>query len=152
MDLDETTSAYHEAGHVLIAHLLGGEVLETTLETELDGHRGHTQVAWRGLASRDLARASAFVALAGPIAETLWRGEEPHEESFGAWASDWSEVESALDAVAEEEERERVRSHWIATVVAHLRDPASWELLCRVADHLEAHGTLDRDLLADVLP
>ena len=74
MDLDETTSAYHEAGHVLIAHLLGGEVLETTLETELDGHRGHTQVAWRGLASGDLARASAFVALAGPIAETLWRG------------------------------------------------------------------------------
>lgn len=152
MELDETTSAYHEAGHVLIAHLLGGEVLETTLETEREGHRGHTAVAWRGLATDDLARASAFVALAGPIAETLWKGEEPLEETFGAWASDWSEVEAALDAVTEPQERERIRSQWIASVVAHLRDPESWEHLCRVADHLEAHGTLDRQLLEDVLP
>ncbi|MGK0300800.1 MAG: hypothetical protein ACI89X_001674, partial [Planctomycetota bacterium] len=29
--------------------------------------------------------------------------------------------------------------------------PLVWEVLCRIADALEAHGTLDDDLLDDVL-
>ena len=30
-DLDDETAAYHEAGHALVAHLLGGEVVQCTI-------------------------------------------------------------------------------------------------------------------------
>ena len=66
-NLDATIAAYHEAGHVLVAHLLGGQVVETTLESERADHVGHTAVAWHGLDEPELAQCSALVALlAGP--------------------------------------------------------------------------------------
>ena len=35
-DLDPTTASYHEAGHVLMAHLLGGRVVGASIE-RIDG-------------------------------------------------------------------------------------------------------------------
>jgi|GEM_PF-1558109 len=158
---DDALAAYHEAGHVVVAHLAGGRVVESTIESEHDGHRGHTVVAWTGVAwsgaagtgasAREAATASALAALGGPIAETLWLGDEPDAEALSAWRADWDEVEAALDAHVPVDEREGTRSAWIARVVAALRDAVIWERVCRVADHLEAHGGLEADDLDELL-
>lgn len=152
MDADLTLNAYHEAGHVLMAHLLGGEVLETTLEMELEGHLGSTSVEWRGVDDLERTRRSSLVALAGPVAEVLWRGETMLHQDFSAWLADWAEVEAGLAACASEAEREQTRIQWLGEIAQTLQDAETWERLCRVADGLEAHGTLDRALLAELLP
>lgn len=152
MDLDLATAAYHEAGHVLLAHLLGAEVRETTLESERDAHVGHTAVAWTGSGAADSRRGSALVALAGPVAEVLWRGGDVLEEDLSAWRADWAEADAVLEVLAPTGEREALRRRWLDELARILGDPETWERLCRVADALEAHGTLDRALLDELLP
>lgn len=54
-------TAYHEAGHVLMAHLLGGKVRQVTIEPDNDDgpdRHGDTQVLWRrsGIGERSLPR------------------------------------------------------------------------------------------------
>ena len=74
-DLDTITGAYHEAGHVVMAHMLGGEVVHVTIENDDDELLGLTTVRWRKSDDAERRRCSALVALAGPVAETRWRGE-----------------------------------------------------------------------------
>ena len=69
-----TAESWHEAGHALAAHLLGARVNLLTLESELDGHGGHAEIDWTGVSNQ--TRGSALVALAGPVAELVYRGEE----------------------------------------------------------------------------
>lgn len=148
---DDALAAYHEAGHVVVAHLVGGRVVEASIESEHDGHRGHTQVVWSNASTDEVRVGSALAALGGPIAETLWLGDEPDASALGAWRADWEEVEAALADAASDEDRDALRSSWIARVVSALRDPVAWERACRVADHLEAHGTLEEDQIEDLL-
>lgn len=150
-DLDVTTAAYHEAGHVLMAHLLGGNVTLATIESEDEELQGTTIVRWHGLAHNERQRHSALVAIAGPIAEARWRGEAMTLDAFSAWQADWHEIQTALTALAEPDEQENLLRQWLGEVHRQLDDPHVWEGLCRVADALEAHATLDDDLLDDVL-
>lgn len=150
-DLDSVTAAYHEAGHVLMAHLLGGEVVHSTLEHDDGDFMGQTEVVWRGRDEAARRRCSALVALAGPVAESRWRGQAGLLDALTAWRADWQEVQLALSEAAEPGDQPRLLQRWLGEVTRRLADPAAWELLCRIADALEAHQTLDDDLLAELL-
>jgi hypothetical protein len=150
-DLDTVTGAYHEAGHVLMAHLLGGEVVHVTLESEDEEVMGHTTVRWHTTSEAQRRRCSALTALAGPVAETRWRGQPDLLDGLTAWRADWREVEVALAAEALHKDPRQQLDQWLREVVSQLQDPVAWEHLCRIADALEAHGTLDDVLLDDVL-
>lgn len=150
-DQDPTTAAYHEAGHALMAHRLGGRVLEVSLEDEDDGLHGRTSIRWRAAAGAEQSRRSALVALAGPLAELHWRGDLDDADALSAWRADWREVRHAL-AVHHDQDSDTLLQNWLAEVRQVLTDAAEWERLCRLADALEAHGTLDADLLVDLLP
>ena len=153
-DLDTITGAYHEAGHVVMAHILGGEVVEVTIENDEDELMGLTTVRWRSSSESERRRASALVALAGPVAETRWRGEADMLDTLTAWRGDWHEIAQALTAEAAATptiDPVRLLHQWLHEVLQQFEDPGVWEHLCRVADALEAHGTLDDVLLDDVL-
>ncbi|MCK5942089.1 MAG: M50 family metallopeptidase [Planctomycetes bacterium] len=149
-DLDTVTSCYHEAGHVLMAHLLGGRVVEASIEHDGDGFAGSTSVEWTGLDAGEHARRSAMVALAGPVAEAHWRGAARQLDALTTWRADWQEVERAL-ATVPPAEREGALRQWLATVRSELTGATAWEHLCRLADMLEAHGTLDQTLIEATL-
>ncbi len=149
-DLDPVTASYHEAGHVLMAHLLGGRVVGASIEHEEAEWMGRTEVEWVGLASQEQARRSAMVALAGPVAEAWWKGEATVVDALTAWRADWQEVERALEAVPVAGRVDALRS-WLADVRFELLNEVAWEHVCRVADMLEAHGTLDETLVEDAL-
>ena len=89
-DLDPVTASYHEAGHVLMAHLLGGRVVSASIEHEEDEFMGHTAVEWHGLEPVEQARRSAMVALAGPVAEAHWRGSATLLDALTAWRADFA--------------------------------------------------------------
>lgn len=152
MDLDQPIAAYHEAGHILMAHQLGAEVLESTLDSENEDYYGHTAILWRGFPTEERRLRSAQVALAGPVAETLFLGESAFDQDLRAWRADWDEAESALNELSESSGRDELRRRWLTAIVAVLEPPPRWERLCRLADALEAHRTLDRSLLEDLLP
>lgn len=143
--LDADTAAYHEAGHAVMAHLLGGEVVECTIECDTEGVAGGATVRWALVPPAERARRSALVALAGPLAEARWRGE-PAPTDDDAWAADRREVDAALAALPSPRERTAALQRWLAEVARTFTDAETWECLCRVADGLAAHGTLDRDL------
>jgi len=149
-DLDPVTASYHEAGHVLMAHLLGGRVVGASVEPDEERLMGQTSVEWSGLDRVERARRSGMVALAGPVAESWWRGEAGLLDALTAWRADWLEVEQALSAVAEGE-RAATLQRWLVEVRTALLSDVAWEHLCRVADMLEAHGTLDDALIMDAL-
>ena len=103
--------AWHEAGHALAAHLLGGAVREVTLESELDGFEGHVAVQWGPVGDREEARRSALVALAGPVAELVFRGDDVLADpgALSAWRADWDEADAQLAIVLHAPCRGRVR-------------------------------------------
>ena len=155
-DLDTITGAYHEAGHVVMAHILGGEVVHVTIENDDDELLGLTTVRWRKSDDAERRRCSALVALAGPVAETRWRGEADLLDTLTAWHGDWQEIEQALAAETRAAngsngDAGRLLHQWLHEVLAQFEDTMIWEHLCRVAEALEAHGTLDDAMLDDVL-
>lgn len=148
--LDADTAAYHEAGHAVLAHLLGGEVVECTIEGDTAGVAGGATVRWALVPPAERARRSALVALAGPLAEARWRGE-PTPTDDDAWAADRREVDAALAALPTPRDRAATLQRWLAEVARTLAAAETWECVCRVADGLAAHGTLDRDLFLAAL-
>jgi hypothetical protein len=148
---DEATACYHEAGHAWMAHLLGGHVTLCTIEDEDGSCMGKTTITWRGIGGRELARKIALAALAGPVAEARWRGDMDLLESLAAWEADWREATRAIAAFAAPHERSSAMRALIDEAASAFDDEDCWEQLCRVADALEAHGTLDRDLFGDAI-
>ena len=149
-DLDATTASYHEAGHVLMAHLLGGRVVGASIEPDEEDLMGQTAIEWAGLDPVERSRRSAMVALAGPVTEAWWRGEATALDALTSWRADWQEVERALRIVPAGEREQTLRG-WVADVRSELLNDVAWECVCRVADMLEAHGTLDETLVEDAL-
>ncbi|MEM9380710.1 MAG: hypothetical protein AAGB93_12230 [Planctomycetota bacterium] len=149
-----TPEAWHEAGHALAAHLCGGTVREVTLESELDGHGGHVAVEWGPAGPAESARRSLTVALAGPVAELVFAGDEaledPHAPS--TWRADWAEAEAQLALLSPDpEERAATRERAVVELRSSFESADGYERLARIADALDAHETLDETLFVDAL-
>lgn len=148
--------AWHEAGHALAARLAGGRVLLVTLESEREEHEGHVEVDWSGVGAGPEARArlNALVALAGPLAELLREGEHvlADPDVLSSWRGDWSEARATLaEFELDPSEVERQLERLARELRTWFEDPRAEEQLARIADALDAHGTLDETLLADAL-
>lgn len=149
-DLDDETASYHEAGHALVAHLLGGEVVQCTIEDEDGDLHGSTTVRWRVADPIERARRIGLSALGGPLAEARFRGDMDVLESLTAWEDDWLQAQQALTAAgAAPAQQKQLLGRWVREVAGWFTDEDTWERLCRVADALAAHGTLDDELFVD---
>ena len=153
--MDEET-AYHEAGHALVATLLGGRVISVTIAPDDDdGPRrfGDTQVAWRrSLSERELRERGVQVALGGPVAEMLYTGDPFHPGLVAEWAGDW---QSAWELAASLMPDERKRLSYLEDLTRQLHrlldaEP-HWSALAALADNLLAHETLERDEVREIV-
>lgn len=145
--------AWHEAGHALIAHLLGGRVQHVTLEPDDGEQEGEVAVAWPH-SGEPLEVRSGRVALAGAVAELVFLGDDPDLDpaTLSAWRGDWNEACRCAAILEREPERRKVLlMTWIGEVHALLDAPGHEESLARIADALHAHGTLDDVLFVDAL-
>ena len=147
-------SAWHEAGHALAAWMLGAEVRFVTLESEHDEHQGHVDIGWPHEPDQEArARRSAIVAIAGPMAELVFRGEDDLEDPdvLSTWKYDWSAFERAVTFLAKGSSRLERAREIVASVREEFADPDTRERLARVADMLAAHGSLDETLFDDAV-
>ncbi|MCA9155895.1 MAG: hypothetical protein KDA38_13955 [Planctomycetales bacterium] len=154
--MDELT-AYHEAGHVLVALLLGAEIHSATIDPDRDDgpeRHGDTQIVWRndGSSPREMAERAVQVALAGPVAERLYGGEPFHPGFVAEWADDWR---LAWDAAATLIADERRRVHYLeqTTLRLHRRldQEPYWSALAALADNLLAHETLEGEQIDEIV-
>lgn len=149
--------AYHEAGHALVAYLLGGRVRQVTIEPDHDdGPRrgGDTQVIWRRTRADEVefAKKSVQVHLAGPVAEMIYSGEPYHPAFIAEWAADWQGASESA-ALLHREESKQVQFLEAVSITLHrqLQQDELWMALATLADQLLAHETLEWEQVEEVL-
>lgn len=149
--------AYHEAGHALMAFLLGGKVRLVTIEPDDDDgpdRQGDTQVLWRRSADTDegFAKKAVQVSLAGPVAEMIYTGDPYHPSLVAEWAADWQEAWEAATPLHREERKRLEYLEQVSIQLYHqLKQDEMWAALAALADNLLAHETLEREQVEEVL-
>lgn len=150
--------AYHEAGHALLAERLGGHVLMATIEpVDDDGPRRHgeTQIAWRtaDMTRQEFAMRQLQVALAGPVAEMIYSDEQYEPRLIREWWADWivatASIRELKPAITDDEVLQFVNKV-LKELIAYFSQDETWDRLAMLADHLEAHQSLDEDLLDEL--
>lgn len=157
-DDDETITAYHEAGHAVVAYALGARIESVGLWGEADEFLperfGEIRVNWgRVLPAADwqLQRELLSV-LAGPIAEMIYRGERIEPARYAPWQADWEHAVRCVSALSRDRNRQ-LELLRIACVELErrLRDDDCWAAIASVADELLAHEQLEEEQIADLL-
>ena len=150
-------TAYHEAGHALMALLLGGEVRLVTIEPENDdgpARFGDTQVLWRRSreGERQFAAKAVQVCLAGPVAEMIYSGEPFHPGHVPEWAGDWRDAWEAA-SLLHADERKRLAFLEQTCIQLHgmLQADNYWSALADLADNLLAHETLEWEQVEEIV-
>ena len=154
-DSDELT-AYHEAGHVVMALLTGGRVQHVTISPDRDdgpARYGDTSVLWPRdqYDQRELAQAMIRVSLAGPVVEMIYTGDPYHPGMMAQWAEDWRSAWAAASEL-EDNELRRLRMLELETkhLVQQLQDDDIWAAVAELADNLMAHEYLDAQQISDI--
>lgn len=149
--------AYHEAGHALMALMLGGEVRLVTIEPDNDdgpARQGDTQVLWRRSidGEKEFAKKAVQVSLAGPVAEMIYSGEPYHPGYVAEWAADWREAwEAAVPLHADERKRLKYLEDVSIQLYHRLKDVNLWSALASLADNLLAHQSLEGEQVKEIV-
>jgi len=149
--------AYHEAGHALMALLLGGKVKHVTIEPDNDDgpdRQGDTQVLWlrSGISDKDFAKNAVQVSLAGPVAEMIYSGDPYHPGLVAEWAADWREAwEAAVPLHADERRRLKYLEDVSIQLYHRLKEDDLWAALASLADNLLAHETLEGEQVEEIV-
>jgi len=142
------TAAYHEAGHAVIASVLGGKVVTVSIESESSEVDGDAVVAWKrgGRSDREMALDDIRVALAGPVAEMVHAGEYDYLRIREEHALDWKIALASLRSLGLTIDREAAMlQKTVAELYQTVRRDAIWSAIADVADLLAVHGTIEGD-------
>ena len=136
--------AIHEAGHAVVAILLGGVVDSVTIEVPDQSSAGATGVVWQKTSSRDQCINDMRVALAGPIAEMVFLGEYDYLRIKQEHAVDWEIVSEALQRLKLSEREAQKKVTDVANELHHrIRETEVWAAINDVAERLTLDGTID---------
>lgn len=158
MDHD-TLTAYHEAGHAVVAYALGATVEQVRLggfddTDELPQRFGDCRVNWGRVDPKtdwQLQR-ELLTVLAGPVAEMIYRDEPLHPALDGPSQGDWAHAwELCRAAVPAPELRTRVLESLISSLRQTMQRDAWWAAIAAVADELLAHEVLDQEQTDETL-
>jgi ATP-dependent Zn protease len=153
--MEET--AYHECGHAFMAAYLGGSVRFLTIEPDRDDgpdRFGDAQIVWRrdGMTAKEFHNKLVLVALAGPVAEMIYRGETLHPGFVAEWAHDWRQAwDAAGPILPNEQKRLAFLEEATRQLYELLRRDVHWSAVAALADNLLAHETLELDDIREVL-
>lgn len=151
--------AYHEAGHVVVGHLLGLQLLDTDILSDDEGGRGHTHFAhpgnWfhprRGFLTereKDLIERVLTTFLAGLAAESRFG----HADADGSGYDMDQSLREWVSYVAQTaEERSAALSGSLERAATMMERSEVWGAIEAVAASLLEHGHLDGRAAAQIV-
>jgi len=115
---------------------------------------GDTQIEWDAsrFSAIEYCHHLATVALAGPAAEMVFRGEPLHPGLVAEWSADWKAAWRAVDSLIPDERKRLEFLEQLAVELFRLfgRDDV-WSAVSAVVDELLAHESLDGEQVESVL-
>ena len=158
MDDEETFTAYHEAGHAVIAYALGATIESVQLGGEADewlpDRFGECRINWGRVDTRSnwQRQREILSVLAGPVAEMIYNGEPYHPGFVPEWANDWKEAwEVAEFLIPDERQRLAYLERTTSDLYQVLYRDDQWAALAAIVDNLVAHERLDGEEVQDIL-
>jgi len=148
------TAAYHEAGHAVVASILGGKVISVSIESESPELDGDAVVMWnRGGKNRRLAALDDIrVALAGPVAEMVYAGDYDYLRIRDEHAMDWTIALDSLRTLELSTDQEaKLLQETVAELYRTIRGDAVWSAIGDVADLLAVHETIEGDQVKETV-
>ena len=153
-ELEELT-AYHEAGHAVMAVVLGGRIIHVSIEPPDDDElkrSGESIVQWPAAPAREIEEAELKVSLAGPVTEMIYRSEVQVIASVPEFAADWHR---ALTGAARLKPKLAEQMNLISRAEIWLRhffeQDHHWAAVGAVADELLAHETVEHECLNEIV-
>lgn len=156
MTVEEVT-AYHEAGHVLMAIYVGARVHSVTVDPDWDDgpeRFGDAQISWpEGVFDeKTFLEKTILVALAGPVAEMIHTGDPFHPAMVGEWSGDWQQALRAASLLIKQQQARMKYLEEKTLSLYHLyRSDSYWSAIGDLVDHLLAHETLEEDMINDII-
>lgn len=150
-------SAYHEAGHAFVAFYVGARVRSVTIDPDRDEgpeRYADIKIEWPldRFTERELSENSVLVALAGPVAEMIHRGETLHPGFVAEWAADWKLAWRDATPYYPNERKRLLYLEQTSVRLYRLLDREDhWAALAAVVDNLLAHETLDGEEVEAIL-
>lgn len=153
----EEINAYHEAGHALLAILVGARVRHVTIEPDKDDgpdRFAEIQVEWPLdlFTGKEIRKKMVLVALAGPVAEMIHTGEPYHPGFQEEWAGDWQAAWDAAETIVPApQKRVTYLERTTRSIYELLDDDRHWAALAAIVDDLLAHETLEGDHVEEIV-
>jgi len=136
-------TAYHEAGHCVMAVLRGARASHATVSPEEDNFFGKVDIQWPD--KRTLANELSVI-LAGPVAEMIYRGEPLHPGFVPEWTLDWQQAWAlARPRAVSDIKCLEMMEQLIAKLHRSLSNERVWAAIAAVQDLLMAHEDIEHE-------
>ncbi|MEQ1827412.1 MAG: hypothetical protein ABL921_15750 [Pirellula sp.] len=142
-DEEQLRTAYHEAGHCVMATLCGAKTSRASIACEEPKYYGQVEIHWpSGSSLADKLN----VALAGPVAEMIYRSEPLHPGLVDEWSEDWKQAwVLARPQMGDDRRCLRMLEQLVAQLYKTLSQDSYWAAIAAVQDLLLAHEEIDND-------
>lgn len=148
----ETLTAYHEAGHALMAVACGGRIVHVSIvPPDDDGlpRFGESIVQWPTAPAKEIDMAELKVSLAGPISElTFDESRVAISECQEFWA-DWQRAVETVNRLTPANKTQTMLSAVEKQVWDFFDNQNAWAATAAIADLLLAHETIEHDEVSD---
>lgn len=148
------TTAYHEAGHAVVACVQGGRIVRITIEPDEDDLYGDTEVAWQmnNVDRKQHILREIRTLMAGPITEAIYTEQEDIFEVTTESSADWLRAAQFASQLFPSAGKQ---SKLLAQLAQEVRDLIGrdkiWSAIAALADELEAHETLEQEPVEEIL-
>ena len=156
MDFDLTeVTAYHEAGHAVMAVVLGAKVIHASIEPPDDdglARTGESIVQWPAGNAQAIEAAEMKVSLAGPVVERIYTGDVREICEIPEFAADWSRAtQSSQSLTSSITQCAQLLRQTEASIRDFFDDDNHWAAIGATADELLAHETIEHITLVNVV-